>query len=154
MDYILTLNNSKFVAGITMLIVNLGSKYLANELSDSQEALFTHTVIRRFVLFTVVFMATRDLLVSLALTAVFIVLVSGLFNENSKYCIIKPSPKKKINKKAYQEAKKIVIQAIQRIATEEAIDNILIELDKEGDAHGDSCTTSASTSCCFCAASS
>ena len=108
MDYILTLNNSKFVAGITMLIVNLGSKYLANELSDSQEALFTHTVIRRFVLFTVVFMATRDLLVSLALTAVFIVLVSGLFNENSKYCIIKPSPKKKINKKVYLEAKKIV----------------------------------------------
>ena len=54
MDYILSLNNSKFVAGITMLVVNLGSKYLAEELSDSQEALFTNVVIRRFVIFTVV----------------------------------------------------------------------------------------------------
>ena len=54
MDYILSLNNSKFVAGITMLVVNLGSKYLAQELSDSQEALFTNVVIRRFVIFTVV----------------------------------------------------------------------------------------------------
>ena len=108
MDYILSLNNSKFVAGITMLVVNLGSKYLAQELSDSQEALFTNVVIRRFVIFTVVFMATKDLLISLVLTAVFIVLVSGLFNENSKYCIIKKRRKKKINKKEYQEAKKII----------------------------------------------
>ena len=108
MDYILSLNNSKFVAGITMLVVNLGSKYLAQELSDSQEALFTNVVIRRFVIFTVVFMATKDLLISLVLTAVFIVLVSGLFNENSKYCIIKKRKKKKINKKEYQEAKKII----------------------------------------------
>ena len=108
MDYILSLNNSKFVAGITMLVVNLGSKYLAQELSDSQEALFTNVVIRRFVVFTVVFMATKDLLISLVLTAVFIVLVSGLFNENSKYCIIKKRKKKKINKKEYQEAKKII----------------------------------------------
>lgn len=108
MDYILSLNNSKFVAGITMLVVNLGSKYLAQELSDSQEALFTNVIIRRFVIFTVVFMATKDLLISLVLTAVFIVLVSGLFNENSKYCIIKKRKKKKINKKEYQEAKKII----------------------------------------------
>jgi len=108
MDYILSLNNSKFVAGITMLVVNLGSKYLAQELSDSQEALFTNVIIRRFVLFTVVFMATKDLLISLVLTAVFIVLVSGLFNENSKYCIIRKNGKKKINKKEYQEAKKII----------------------------------------------
>lgn len=108
MDYILSLNNSKFVAGITMLVVNLGSKYLAQELSDSQEALFTNVIIRRFVIFTVVFMATKDLVISLVLTAVFIVLVSGLFNENSKYCIIKKRGKKKINKKEYQEAKKII----------------------------------------------
>ena len=46
------LNNSKFFAGLTMLAVNLGSKYLAHELSDSQQELFNNKIIRRVVLFT------------------------------------------------------------------------------------------------------
>ena len=108
MDYILSLNNSKFVAGITMLVVNLGSKYLAQELSDSQEALFTNVIIRRFVLFTVVFMATKDLLISLVLTAVFIVLVSGLFNENSKYCIVTKPVISQVTADEYKDAVKII----------------------------------------------
>ena len=41
------LNNSKFFAGLTMLAVNLGSKYLAHELSDSQQELFNNKIIRR-----------------------------------------------------------------------------------------------------------
>ncbi len=106
------LNNSKFFAGLTMLAVNLGSKYLAHELSEGQQELFNNKIIRRFVLFTVIFMATKDIYVSLVLTAVFIVLVSGLFNEDSKYCIVKKKPKtsKKIKKQQYMEAKKIVQQ--------------------------------------------
>ena len=38
------LNNSKFFAGLTMLAVNLGSKYLAHELSDSQQELFNNKI--------------------------------------------------------------------------------------------------------------
>ena len=106
------LNNSKFFAGLTMLVVNLGSKYLAHELSENQQELFNNKIIRRFILFTVIFMATKDIYVSLVLSAVFIVLVSGLFNEESKYCIVKKSKKtnKKIKKEQYMEAKKIVQQ--------------------------------------------
>ena len=48
------LNNSKFFTGVTMLAVNLGSKYLAHELSESQLELFNNKIIRRFILFTVV----------------------------------------------------------------------------------------------------
>ena len=106
--FIKSINTSRIFAGLVLLILNLFSKFITIKLSDSQEALFTNVVIRRFVIFTVVFMATKDLLISLVLTAVFIVLVSGLFNENSKYCIIKKRRKKKINKKEYQEAKKII----------------------------------------------
>ena len=95
-----------------MLAVNLGSKYLAHELSDSQQELLNNKIIRRFVLFTVLFMATKDIYVSLILTAVFIVLVSGLFNEDSKYCIVKKKKKssKKIKQQQYFEAKKIIQQ--------------------------------------------
>tara|TARA_B100000131_G_C17891959_1_gene522687 strand:+ start:224 stop:583 length:360 start_codon:yes stop_codon:yes gene_type:complete len=106
------LNTSKFFAGLTMLAVNLGSKYLAHELSDNQQDLFNNKIIRRFVLFTVLFMATKDIFVSLIMTAIFIVLVSGLFNEESKYCIVKKAKKtsKKIKKHKYLEAKKIIQQ--------------------------------------------
>ena len=45
------LNNNKFFTGVTMLAVNLGSKYLALELSDSQQELFNNKIIRRFILF-------------------------------------------------------------------------------------------------------
>ena len=37
-----SLNNSKYFAGITMLLLNLGSKFLAEELSQNQEHLLGH----------------------------------------------------------------------------------------------------------------
>ena len=33
-DYFFSLNNSKYFAGISMLLLNLGSKYIAMELSE------------------------------------------------------------------------------------------------------------------------
>ena len=109
-QYILNLNNSKFFIGLTMIIVNLGSKYLVEELSANQAQIFSNTIVRRIVLFTVIFMATKDIIVSLTLTAAFIILVSGLFNENSRFCIYKFNGKcySQITEDAYNEALKIV----------------------------------------------
>ena len=89
-----SLNNSKFLAGLAMIILNLGSKYLIMELSESQEELMSNKIFRRIILFTVAFIATRDIIVSLVLTGVFVILVSNLFNENSKMSLLK---KKKIH---------------------------------------------------------
>ena len=79
-----TLNTSKYFAGMLILLLNLGSRFLVMELSETQEQLLSNQIIRRFIIFTVVFVSTRDILVSLVVTAVFIVLVSGIFNENSR----------------------------------------------------------------------
>ena len=103
-----TLNTSKYFAGMMMLILNLGSRFLVMELSESQEQLLSNKVIRRFVIFTVVFISSRDILVSLVVTAVFIVLVSGIFNENSKYCIVTKPVIQQVKEDDYKEAKKIV----------------------------------------------
>ena len=78
------------------------------ELSESQEQLLSNQIIRRFVIFTVVFISTRDILVSLVVTAVFVVLVSGIFNENSRYCIVTKPVIKQVKEDDYKEAKKIV----------------------------------------------
>jgi hypothetical protein len=102
------LNTNKYFTGIMMIILNLGSRFLVMELSESQEQLLSNKIIRRFVLFTVVFIATKDIYVSLIITAIFIILVSGLFNENSKYCIVTKPVISQITADEYKEALKII----------------------------------------------
>ena len=102
------LNNSKLFAGIIMILLNIGSKYIVMELSDTHEEFFNNVIIRRIIVFTVVFTATRDIITSLILTGVFILLVSGLFNEDSKFSVLKKKPKKKYNKNDIHNAQKIM----------------------------------------------
>ena len=52
-SFISALNNSKFFAAITMLVLNVGTKYLALDISESQEEFLKHILVRRFALFTV-----------------------------------------------------------------------------------------------------
>ena len=85
------LNDSKYFLGIMMFLLNAGSKYALLEISPLQNVFFNNKVIRRCLLFSIFFIATRDIWVSFFLTAIFIVMAFELFNEQSKYCII---PKK------------------------------------------------------------
>jgi hypothetical protein len=109
-SYINSLNNSKYFIGIMMILLNLGSRYLMMELSEDQEQLFNNVIIRRIVIFTVVFIAVRDIWVSLIITAVFIVFVSNLFNTNSSYCIMgkKKGIFRNITKVDYEKAKSVI----------------------------------------------
>ena len=102
------LNNNKYFTGIMMLVLNLGSRFLVMELSESQEQILSNKIIRRFIVFTVVFIATKDIYVSLIITAVFIILVSGLFNENSKYCIVTKPVITQITQDEYKDAQKVI----------------------------------------------
>jgi hypothetical protein len=83
-----SLNDSKFFAGIVMLIMNIGSKYAVVELSHTQESYLKYSLGRQLLIFSILWVGTRDIFISLVLTAIFIVLVDYLFNENSRYCII------------------------------------------------------------------
>lgn len=82
------INNSKLLAGLGMIILNLFSKYVVINLSKSQEAFIRNTVTREILIFVIAFVGTRDLLMSLFLTATFIVLSGTIFNEKSKFCVI------------------------------------------------------------------
>ena len=119
--FLISLSNSKYFVGLMILFLNLGSKYLALELSESQEQLLSNKIIRRFLIFTVVFVSTRDIWASLITTAIFIILVSGLFNENSKYCIMTKPVIKQVTFDDVQEAKKVIkLYEIQKKADENA----------------------------------
>ena len=99
----------------SLLLLSIASKTFNNlisELSESQEQMLNNVIIRRFIVFTIAFIATRDVYVSLILTSIFIVLVSNLFNENSSYCILRKGKNKKmfnnISKTDYEKAKSVI----------------------------------------------
>jgi hypothetical protein len=87
-QHLASLNNSKFFAGLVMIMLNIGSKYITIELSKTQEEYLKNHIARQILIFSISWMGTRDILMSLGLTAIFIVLTNFLFNENSKFCVI------------------------------------------------------------------
>ena len=82
------LNNSKLFAGMVMILLNIGSKYISIKLSKTQESYLKGSVARQMLLFAICWMGTKDIMISLILTAVFIVLTQHLFHEKSKFCIL------------------------------------------------------------------
>jgi hypothetical protein len=104
-----TLNTSKLLVGVCMIMFNIGSKYILIDLSKSQEQLLKSFVLRRITLFCIFFVATRDLVVSFVLTASFVVLALNLFNEDSKYNIVPKSFFDTVyTLEEYQMARKII----------------------------------------------
>ncbi len=88
LEYLKALNNSKFFAGLVMIMLNIGSKYVTIELSKNQEQYLKNNIGRQILVFVFSCFVIFFFLVSLALTAIFTVLADHLFNEQSQLCII------------------------------------------------------------------
>jgi hypothetical protein len=85
---IMQLNNSKFFAGVVMILLNIGSKFISVNFSKSTEEYLKFTLSKQILVFSMAWMATRDIYTALVLTAVFIILSEHLFNEDSYFCIV------------------------------------------------------------------
>jgi hypothetical protein len=72
------LNNNKLFLGIMLIVLNIGSRHLVDEFSTSEEEYSRNLVLRRIAVFAVCFVGTRDIIVSLILTAAFIIIASGV----------------------------------------------------------------------------
>ena len=82
------LNSSKYFIGLMMILLNVGSKYLFDEFGELHNLLLTKKLIRRLMIFVIVFIAIRDIKISIIITFLFIIIVLELCNEKSKFCII------------------------------------------------------------------
>lgn len=85
---IMALNSNSYFAGLIMLMLNVGSKYVTIELSKTQEQFIKNKFGRQLLIFSIVWMGVRDIYKTLIITAVFVLLADHLFNENSKFCIL------------------------------------------------------------------
>jgi hypothetical protein len=87
-NHIMFLNNSKFFAGVVMILLNVGSKFISIQFSKSTEEYLKMNVTKQLLVFSMAWMGTRDIYTSLVLTAVFTILSDHLFNEESPYCCV------------------------------------------------------------------
>lgn len=80
-------NTNPYFIGVMMLILNLGGRFISLEVTKGQETFFQNPWFRRFLIFTVLFVATRNILVSALMTFVITLFIGYLFNENSSLCL-------------------------------------------------------------------
>ena len=63
-----------------MLVLNIGSRFIVHEFSETDEEYKQNILLRRLAIFAACFVGTRDVIVSLILTAAFVVLSTGMFH--------------------------------------------------------------------------
>jgi hypothetical protein len=86
--FIFYLNNSKLFAGFIMILMNLGGRYVSNDISKSANNILNTKLIRNFLVFSMAFIATRDVISSTIIVLLFILVFRYFLNEKSKYCIL------------------------------------------------------------------
>ena len=102
------LSGNKYMLGLMILLINLGARYIGNEVGEFMHKVLNHKFSRRFLIFLVLWMGTRDLVVAGVITIGFILLVNTLFNENSSLCILPIQNNSSITKEQYLLAKDLV----------------------------------------------
>ena len=55
------INTSKLVAGLALLMLNIGSKYIPLNFSENQEGYLKHGLARQMLIFSIAFMGSKDL---------------------------------------------------------------------------------------------
>ena len=88
LDY---LNQNRVLTGVAMILMNIGSRFVASDLTQLQESMLASKVVKRIILFCMFFVGTRDILISIILTFAFTVFLQVLINEGSKYNLLPAS---------------------------------------------------------------
>ena len=106
------LNTNRLLGGFIMLAMNIGSRYIELKLTKGQELLLKN-IAREVLIFTIAFINTKDIVLSVIITVIFIILANYLLNEESEYNIL-PNKYKKIS---------IVISNDDKIVSDVEINN-------------------------------
>jgi hypothetical protein len=111
MDILLnSVASSKIFNGFIMLISNIGGRYISLDIPNNIEFLFSnYFILRLIVIFSIFFMATRDIKISILLLLLFLIIIKFFINEKSTFCLFTPLKKEnKISEEEYNNAKLII----------------------------------------------
>ena len=78
-DSLSCVNENKYMIGITMIMLNIGARFIIDELDDDLRKMISNVFVRRVVIFCSFFMATKDLFTATVLTIIFVILINEVF---------------------------------------------------------------------------
>ena len=107
------INENKYFIGISMILLNIGARFIIDELGDDLRELISDPIIRKIFIFCAFFMSTRDIFTSVILTIIFIIIINEFLitdiNKKDKDNISGNSFNKKEIEKTIQQLKNIQI---------------------------------------------
>lgn len=115
-DFLKKIESNKLFIGLMMIIMNIASRYVELKFTKGQER-FMRNVAREVFIFVVAFIATRELITSLIITAVFIILANFVFNEDCKYNILPKRYKNVINEMDLNNDGKVSDEEIKKVTS-------------------------------------
>ena len=80
-DSLSCINENKYMIGITMIMLNIGARFIIDELDDDLRKMISNKIVRRVFIFCSFFMATKDLFTAIVLTIIFVILINEVFAE-------------------------------------------------------------------------
>lgn len=84
MNFITYLNKNKYFIGFTMILLNIGARFIIDELDDDIRRAVSDKLVRKIFIFCSFFMATKDIITALILTIIFVIIVNEVFNSNEE----------------------------------------------------------------------
>lgn len=104
------LNSSKIAAGVAMLMLNVGARYVQMDLGRTHELLLSNQYVKKLIVFCMFFVATRDATIAFLLTIFYVLIIDGILHEKRKFCLV---PKRFVEnrthtKQEYERALEIV----------------------------------------------
>ena len=67
-----------------MILINIGARFIVNELNEDQLKIVNSTNVRRIMIYLVVFMATRDIFITIIIGTITILIIKEYFNNESE----------------------------------------------------------------------
>ena len=86
------LSSNPWLAGICYVILNLGGKHIAMNLTPEQEKMLGSLWIRPIIIFCLCFVATRNVVTAFWLTIIFMLVFYVIIYEASPFCLLRVVP--------------------------------------------------------------
>lgn len=77
------LNDSKLLAALGLLVLNIGSKHVDLDFTPGQKEILKHTITKQVLIFSIAWIGSKDIYTSLLVTSGYMIIFELLLNKNS-----------------------------------------------------------------------
>jgi hypothetical protein len=78
------LNENKYFIGFAMILLNIGARFIIDELDEDLRKIVSQSLVRKFLIFCSIFMATRDIFTSFILTIVIVIIINEFLGKEEE----------------------------------------------------------------------